>query len=139
MGASTNPERTGAPGQSKLVGSAGIAISFVNSLNDGSVTRWGGTIPWDGLDTALKDQETDTLYFLSDGEPNTDPQGRQWTNNGFSSTVDYYISKNNQRNKKITINTTALGLNSNWMKDLANQSTGDYLMIDKNYITIAQQ
>ena len=115
------------------------AISFVHSLNDGSVTRWGGTIPWDGLDTALKDQETDTLYFLSDGEPNTNHQGRQWSNDDFSSTVDYYISKNNQRDKKITINTTALGLNSNWMKDLANRSTGDYLMIDKNYITVAQQ
>lgn len=115
------------------------AISFVNSLNDGTVTRWGGTIPWDGLDAAFKDSETDTLYFLSDGEPNTDPQGRQWTNNEFSSTVNYYISKNNQRSRKITINTTALGLNSNWMEDLANQSTGDYLMIDKNYITIAQQ
>ena len=115
------------------------AISFVHSLNDGSVTRWGGTIPWDGLDTALKDQETDTLYFLSDGEPNTNHQGRQWSNDDFSSTVDYYISKNNQRDKKITINTTALGLNSNWMKGLANRSTGDYLMIDKNYITVAQQ
>ena len=115
------------------------AISFVHSLNDGSVTRWGGTIPWDGLDTALKDQETDTLYFLSDGEPNADPQGRQWSDDDFSATVDYYISKNIQRDKKITINTTSLGLNSNWMKDLANHSTGDYLMIDKNYVTVAQQ
>tara|TARA_Y100000385_G_scaffold204908_1_gene212258 strand:- start:457 stop:2049 length:1593 start_codon:yes stop_codon:yes gene_type:complete len=115
------------------------AISFVHSLNDGSVTRWGGTIPWDGLDTALNDEETDTLYFLSDGEPNTNRQGRQWTNGEFSSTVDYYISKNDQRDKKIMINTTALGLNSNWMEVLANRSTGDYLMIDKNYITVAQQ
>lgn len=99
----------------------------------------GGTIPWDGLDTALNDEETDTLYFLSDGEPNTNRQGRQWTNGEFSSTVDYYISKNDQRDKKIMINTTALGLNSNWMEVLANRSTGDYLMIDKNYITVAQQ
>ncbi len=91
------------------------------------------------IDTALKDQETDTLYFLSDGEPNADPQGRQWSDDDFSATVEYYISKNIQRDKKITINTTSLGLNSNWMKDLANHSTGDYLMIDKNYVTVAQQ
>ena len=115
------------------------AISFVNSLNDGTVTRWGGTIPWDGLDAALNDPETDTLYFLSDGEPNTNHQGREWANDRFISTVDHYISKNNQRSKKITINTTALGIKSNWMEDLANRSTGDYLMIDKTYSTIANQ
>ena len=115
------------------------AISFVNSLNDGTVTRWGGTIPWDGLDAALKDPETETLYFLSDGEPNTNHQGREWANDRFISTVDHYISKNNQRSKKITINTTALGIKSNWMEDLANRSTGDYLMIDKTYSTIANQ
>ena len=115
------------------------AISFVNSLNDGKVTRWGGTIPWDGLDAALKDQETDTLYFLSDGEPNADPQGRRWSNNNFTSTVDDYIANNNMRSQKIAINTTSLGLNSNWMKDLASRSAGDYLMIDKTYLTVAKQ
>ena len=115
------------------------AISFVNSLNDGNVTRWGGTHPWDGLNAALNDQETDTLYFLSDGEPSTDPRGGKWSKKDFTSTVNSYVAKNDQRSQKITINTTALGLDSKWMNELADRSTGDYLMIDKNYVTVAQQ
>ena len=46
------------------------AIAFVNTLDDGYAYRWGGTQPWEGLDEAFADAETDTLYFLSDGEPN---------------------------------------------------------------------
>merc|ERR1711939_305159 len=48
------------------------AIEFVNTLEDPSPTEWGGTDPWDAIDSAFDDDETDTLYFLSDGKPNKD-------------------------------------------------------------------
>ena len=115
------------------------AARFINSLNDGDVRRWGGTEPWKGLDKALADINTDTLYFLSDGEPSTDRNGASWGEDDYLSTVKHYSDLNKTRNPKISINTTALGINSSWMKKLSKKNDGSHLMIDKDYITVAQQ
>ncbi len=111
------------------------AIAFVNSLDNGRPTKWGGTYPWEGLDASFKDNETDTLYFLSDGEPNADRMGGSWQANDHDPTVTHYSNYNNTREKVLKTNTIALGLESPWMEKLSAKTTGDYLQVDKDYVT----
>ncbi|QNI57606.1 von Willebrand factor A-like domain-containing protein [Synechococcus sp. BIOS-U3-1] len=110
------------------------AIAFVNTLDDGYAYRWGGTDPWEGLNEAFADNNTDTLYFLSDGEPNYDRNRGRWTTADHSSTSGHYAGLNNNREISLKVNTVALGLQSNWMQSLAGKTTGDYLYIDKKYV-----
>ena len=113
------------------------AIAFVNTLDDGYAYRWGGTDPWVGLDEAFADNNTDTLYFLSDGEPNYDRTRGRWTTADHTSTASHYSALNNGRGTALKVNTIALGLQSNWMQTLAGKTTGDYLHIDKKYVLSA--
>ncbi len=120
------------------MGSYGIresAIAFVNSLNNGRPTTWGGTYPWEGLDTAFDDNETDTLYFLSDGEPNKDRLGGNWRANDYDPTVNHYSNFNKTRTRALKANTISLGLESPWMEKLSVKTTGDHLRVDKDYVT----
>jgi hypothetical protein len=124
------------------IGNAGVrdsAIAFVNTLDDGHAYRWGGTDPWGGLDEAFADHNTDTLYFLSDGEPNYDRMRGRWTTADHTSTSGYYAGLNNSRETALKVNTIALGLQSNWMQTLAGKTTGDYLHIDKKYVLSASK
>ena len=118
-------------------GTRDSAIAFVNTLDDGYPYRWGGTAPWEGLDEAFADNNTDTLYFLSDGEPNYDRNHGRWTTADYDTTADYYSGLNNNREIGLKVNSTALGLQSNWMQSLAGKTTGDYLHIDKKYVMSA--
>ena len=115
------------------------AIAFVNTLDDGYAYRWGGTQPWDGLDEAFADNETDTLYFLSDGEPNNNRNGGRWNSSDHTSTPDYYVNLNSNRNISLKVNTIALGSKSDWMQTLASRTTGDYLFIDKKFVLSSSQ
>ena len=115
-------------------GARDSAIAFVNTLDDGYAYRWGGTDPWEGLDEAFADSNTDTLYFLSDGEPNYDRNRGRWTTADHASTSGHYAGLNNNRKISLKVNTVALGLQSNWMQSLAGKTTGDYLYIDKKYV-----
>ena len=115
------------------------AIAFVNTLDDGHATTWGGTSPWEGLDEAFSDESADTLYFLSDGEPNHDRNGGRWTASDQRSIPEYYADLNSRRDVSLQVNTIALGLRSSWMQILASRTTGDYLQIDKTYVTSASQ
>ena len=120
------------------IGNDGVresAIAFVNSLNNDRPTKWGGTYPWEGLDASFKDNESDTLYFLSDGEPNADRMGGSWQANDYDPTVTYYSNFNNTREQVLKTNTIALGLESPWMEKLSTNTTGDHLQIDKDYVT----
>ncbi len=110
------------------------AIAFVNTLDDGYPYRWGGTDPWEGLNEAFADNNTDTLYFLSDGEPNYDRNRGRWTQADHASTSGHYAALNNNREIALKVNTIALGLQSKWMQSLAGKTTGDYLHIDKTYV-----
>ncbi len=124
------------------IGNDGIrdsAIAFVNTLDDGHAFRWGGTDPWGGLDEAFADNKPDTLYFLSDGEPNYDRTRGRWTTADHTSTSGYYADLNNNRETALKVNTIALGLQSNWMQTLAGKTTGDYLYIDKKYVLSASK
>ncbi len=111
------------------------AIAFVNSLDNSRPTKWGGTYPWEGLDASFKDNETDTLYFLSDGEPSADRMGGSWQANDHDPTVNHYSNLNNEREQVLKTNTTALGLESPWMEKLSTKTKGDHLQIDKDYVT----
>lgn len=115
------------------------AIAFVNTLDDGYAYRWGGTQPWEGLDEAFADGETDTLYFLSDGEPNNNRNGGRWKSSDHDSTPDYYVNLNGKRNISLKVNTIALGSKSDWMQTLASRTTGDYLFIDKKFVMSSTQ
>ena len=115
------------------------AIAFVNTLDDGYAYRWGGTQPWEGLDEAFADGETDTLYFLSDGEPNNNRNGGRWRSSDHDSTPDYYVNLNDKRNISLKVNTIALGSKSDWMQTLASRTTGDYLFIDKKFVMSSTQ
>ena len=114
-------------------GNRDSAIAFVNSLDDEPKPyRWGETDPWDGLNFAFNLDETDTLYFLSDGEPTENHAGESWQSSDFSSTIQYYISLNNSRTNPLKVNTIAIELQAPWMESLSRQTTGDHLEIDNN-------
>ena len=115
------------------------AIAFVNTLDDGDAYSWGGTQPWDGLDEAFADGETDTLYFLSDGEPNNNRNGGRWNTSDYTSTPNYYVNLNSMRDISLKVNTIALGSKSDWMQTLASRTTGDYLFIDKKFVMSSTQ
>lgn len=116
------------------IGQNGIresAIAFVNTLDDGTADQWGGTRPWQGLDEAFADDNTDTLYFLSDGEPDKGRDGGSWSYTDQKSTANYYSNLNNDRKINLKVNTISLGQKSRWLKILADKTTGNYLFIDK--------
>ncbi len=112
------------------------AIEFINTLDDASPTRWGSTLPWEGLNDAIDDNGTDTLYFLSDGNPYYNYKNKRWKESDGPETVKHFTEENKNRNKNgnepLKINTIALGLESKWMEDLAINSNGIYLQIDSN-------
>ena len=70
------------------------AIAFINTLDDAYPTQWGGTKPWDAIQTAFDDDEVDTLYLLSDGKPNKDRNGGSWNSYDYNSTAHYYANQN---------------------------------------------
>lgn len=115
------------------------AIEFVNTLDDEKVTRWGGTDPWDAIQQAFDDTETDTMYIMSDGRPNKDRNGGSWTSWDQEPTADFYASQNtnrqfNDQDRALIVNTTSLGLNSPWLEYLSQKTQGYYNQIDKDSI-----
>lgn len=112
-------------------------IAFVNTLDDDSPNRWGGTDPWDAMQAAFDDQETDTLYFLSDGKPNKDRNGGSWRRSDYERTADYYADLNrgrthNGESRPLEVNTTSLGLTSDWMKMLSEKTSGIYNEVNED-------
>jgi hypothetical protein len=111
----------------------------VNTLDDEKYSyRWGGTHPWEGLDYAFALNDTDTLYFLSDGEPSINRNGGRWRATDFNATVKHYSNLNKTRSTELKVNTISLGLQSNWMESLSSNTAGNYLQIDKDYLTASK-
>ena len=117
------------------------ALEWVNTLDDiNDVGRWGGTIPWPGLNRAFNDNQADTVYFLSDGKPNSFRDGSFKSNvNTGSEVVDHYITENAARISKnlpsLKIHTIALGIKSDWMNDIATQTNGNYMQYDREALS----
>lgn len=111
-------------------GNRDSAISFVESLDDDPPGDWGGTNPWDGLQRSFDDTEADTLYFLSDGLPTktlaTQRGNAEYSNNYLPAAL-YFASLNDSRNRPLVVNTTSVMLSSEWMQELSDQTSGNYL------------
>ena len=84
----------------------------MNTLDDPYPTQWGGTKPWDAIQTAFDDDEVDTLYLLSDGKANRDRNGGSWNKYDYNSTANHYANQNEDRDISLKVNTTSLGLAS---------------------------
>ena len=107
------------------------ALAFIESLDDPHPHTWGGTDPWDGLQRAFDDHETDTLYFLSDGLPTESLYiGKgMYASYGdeYKSAAKFFSSQNKKRENPLKVNTTSVKLNSQWMKSLSDLTSGKYL------------
>ena len=106
-------------------------MAFVQSLDDPVAYTWGGTDPWAGLQRSFDDFEADSLYFLSDGLPTerlsiSDGSDASYYNN-YITASSYFSSQNANREKQLTVHSTAVKLNSEWMKELSDQTSGNYL------------
>ena len=110
------------------------AIRFVNSLSSSDPRDWGGTMPWDTLDDAFRDNLTDTIYFLSDGKPNKDRNGSGWSSDDYESIAEHYAALNvarvNAGDRSIKLNSTSVGLDSEWMQILSSKTSGEYIKVD---------
>ena len=120
------------------------AIQFVNTLDNERVTRWGGTDPWNAIQKAFDDTETDTLYLMSDGQPNRDRNGGRWSDWDYQPTAIYYAEENTNRqhdgeDRALVVNATSLGLESPWLKKLSELTQGYYNKIDKDSLKEEQE
>ena len=84
------------------------AITFVLSLSSSDPRYWGRTMPSSSLNQAFGDDSTDTIYLLSDGKPNRDPNSGYWGTNDYDNVANYYANLNASRidsgNKPIKAN-----------------------------------
>ena len=91
-------------------------------------------MPWNTLDAAFSDRLTDTIYFLSDGQPNKDRNGGSWNNSDYNSIADHYAGLNAERlnggDQSIKLNSTSVGLDSEWMQILSSKTSGEYIKVD---------
>ena len=108
------------------------ALEFVNSLSNGKPTRWGGTRPWDSLDTAFGNANATSIFLMTDGDPNQDRNGGNWTSADYQPTADAYVAMNNSRDPKLSVNTVSVGQPSQWMELLSGGASGIYKVIDDN-------
>jgi len=125
-------------------GKRNSAITFVNKLDDYKVTSWGGTDPWRAIQKAFDDTETDTLYLMSDGQPNRDRNGGKWSSWDYQPTADYYAKKNENRqfqgkDRALIVNSTSLGIESPWLEKLSEKTQGYYNQIDKDSLKEIQE
>jgi hypothetical protein len=112
-------------------------LAFVNSLDAGKVSRWGGTDPWPSIEDVFDDTKTDTLYILTDGEPDQDPDGGSWKNNDHDPTALKYAELNNNRSyegkdQPLIVNATSIDLKSDWLMKLSELTRGTYLEVGKD-------
>ncbi len=121
------------------LGNSGVRVSaqeWILSLDDEeNVGKWGGTIPWPALRRAFDDKGADTVYFLSDGEPDSfSGDGLPGDVNNQNEVVSYFTDLNESRDQseepKLSVNTIALGLQSNWMQQLSEENNGNYMQYD---------
>lgn len=112
-------------------------FAFIDALDE---YKGSSTNPWPGLQNALDDKDADTLFFLSDGIPTRDPNfGSGSRSNDFAGTANDLHSINKNRPNPMIINSIALGLDSNWMKELAELTGGDYNYVDTEAAASQQQ
>ena len=91
-------------------------------------------MPWGSLDQANTDNLTDTIYFLSDGKPNYDQNSTSWSSSDYETVANYFAALNCKRITEgkcaIKINSTSVGLDSEWMQLLSSKTSGEYTKVD---------
>ena len=112
------------------------ALAFVNGLSAGDVTRWGGTMPWPTLDKAFANLTAQSIYFMTDGDPNNDRNGGSWSSADFQPTANTYLGINNGRAIKLTVNTVSIGQDSPWLKLLSDGAIGTYKLVNQAYTAV---
>ena len=113
------------------------ALAFINSLSGGSVTLWGGTLPWAVMNSAFANKSADTLYILTDGAPNNDLKGGGWSTSDYLPTSSNFLSINNARiGNRLTVNSVSIGLDSPWLQQISSGASGTYKMINQAYTAV---
>jgi hypothetical protein len=112
------------------------ALNFVNSLSDGDVTQWGGTNPWQVLKNAFNNIDSQSLYIMTDGDPNIDLKGGSWTSADYSYTSTNFLNINNSRSSKLVVNSVSIGQDSPWLKYISDGASGVYKMINQAYTAV---
>lgn len=108
------------------------AKAFVQTLDDARPTKWGGTIPWKAIQAAFDDPETESLYFLSDGQPNVDRNRGRWSQHDEQETAEYYSGLNTSRDVNLKVHSTSLGVASTWMRTMSELTGGAYTQVDQD-------
>jgi hypothetical protein len=71
---------------------------------------------------------------LSDGKPNKNQNGSTWRSDDYDSVADHYADLNAIRVKNgvtsIKLNSTSVGLDSEWMQILSSRTSGEYIKVD---------
>jgi hypothetical protein len=106
------------------------ALDFVNSLSNGKVTSWGGTRPWFALDKAFSNADANTVFFMTDGDPNYDRNGGSWSSYDYQPTANAYMAMNEERDPSLSVNTVSVGQGSPWLELLSNGASGTYKVIN---------
>ena len=110
------------------------ALEFVNSLSAGSVTRWGGTRPWNALDKAFENEDANSIFLMTDGEPNYDRNNGYWSKKDYRKTANAYIAMNDDREERgwgaLDVNTVSVGRQSPWMEMMSAGAGGEYKALD---------
>ena len=110
------------------------ALEFVNSLSAGSVTRWGGTRPWNALDKAFENEDANSIFLMTDGEPNYDRNNGYWSKKDYRKTANAYIAMNDDREERgwgaLDVNTVSVGRQSPWMEMMSGGAGGEYKALD---------
>lgn len=106
------------------------ALEFVNSLSDGTVTRWGRTEPWAALNLAMTAAEAHTVLFMTDGSPDVDPNGGSWSSADEQPTATTYINLANNRTPGLSVSTVSVGQDATWLELLSNGASGTYEVIN---------
>lgn len=85
----------------------------------GALRPTGGTCLWDGLAAALADEEVETIFLLSDGQPSG---GR------FTAPADILrAARELNRFRRAAIHCVAVGVDSPLLRQLAEANDGDYV------------
>ena len=71
---------------------------------------------------------------LSDGKPNYDQDSSTWRSSDYETVANYYAALNATRvsggKRSIKINSTSVGLDSEWMQLLSSKTSGEYIKVE---------
>jgi hypothetical protein len=73
---------------------------------------------------------------MTDGDPNNDRNGGSWTTTDYQPTASTYLSMNNSRTTRLTVNTVSIGQDSVWLKLISDGASGVYKVVNQAYTAV---